>query len=117
MVSDEILLANTEYLPEENNTVCLVVDDNVKCNTKFNGNGKFNVKRHIQNLHPFLLKNAKPIEKEKQFNLKIKISVRNVIQACIEAVTIDGRPLCSLNDKGFSRLFNTVSISINLLPI
>lgn len=107
-VPDDFLQQYTEYNNLDNYTYCNVLIDGRKCNRKIHGTNKFNVKRHMRLVHPYLLLPQKSSEDEKKYNLKVTTTVRNLVQACIEQVTIDGRPLSALHDKGFSRLFDMV---------
>lgn len=107
-ITSNFLAEHTEYNRLTNYTHCNVLKDGVKCKSKFHGRNVFNVKRHMRTHHPYLLNNFPQVEDEKKYSLRVTTTVRNFVQACIEQVTIDGRPLVALHDNGFARLFDMV---------
>ena len=41
-------------------------------------------------------------------NVQVSISMRDIIDACVELVTVNGRPFSMLNDSGLRRILDPV---------
>lgn len=108
-----------------------IVDDNtkvkckvVKCYATLNKKRKSNLRQHLKRKHladpivsTYLNKNTyKPrikakIKKSgsaKKKNIKIKISRKIVVDACVEMVTKNGRPIIAINDSGFRAILDPI---------
>lgn len=46
-------------------------------------------------------------------DIKVKIDMNTIINACVELVTVNGRPYSMLNDTGFRKIIDHVLKGIN----
>ncbi|CAI6352854.1 unnamed protein product [Macrosiphum euphorbiae] len=99
------------------------------CTAKIKGNHSTNLRKHLASHHneqyEELLVNESKINKktngvskiiahQRLFNLneskhvKVSINEKTIIDACVDLVTINGRPFSMLNDTGFRRILDPV---------
>lgn len=50
-----------------------------------------------------------------QPNIKINIDSKTIIDACIELVTVNGRPYSLMDDTGFKKILNPILNGVNSL--
>lgn len=46
-------------------------------------------------------------------NVKVKINSQTIIDACVELITVNGRPYSMLNDTGFRKIIEPVLKGLN----
>lgn len=42
------------------------------------------------------------------FEIKVNITHKKIIDACVELVTVNGRPYSALDDSGFKKILNPI---------
>lgn len=76
---------------------CLVANCRKK---KLAGKQKFNLERHLTTMHNMKFVNHVPELPKREITLKIKMDPAMVYKAYVENLTVDGRPIVSVNDGG-----------------
>lgn len=61
-----------------------------------------NLKRHMERIHPDIDIVPKEINEKMCYEMKKRI----LLQACVEMVTVNGRPLLALDDSGFRKIID-----------
>lgn len=46
-------------------------------------------------------------------NIQISLDMKGIIDACVEIVTVNGRPFSALNDSGFCKILHPLLTGIN----
>lgn len=81
------------------------------------GKHSSNLLRHIQRKHKQIVKVLEPEIKKYQLDaacqengktVNVKLNKNDIIKACIELTTVNGRPYSLISDSGFRRLMNPV---------
>lgn len=88
------------YHSSEKKSECILKKNDKKCGATLHSNRPYNLKRHIERVHPDFA--AKIIVNECNLNL----SATYVLNCCVEMLTINGRPFACLADSGFLKLIN-----------
>lgn len=83
-----------------NKSECILMKNNKKCGSKINGCRAYNLKRHLKGVHSDFQANI--IEN----NYTLNLSSDYIHNACVEMVTINGRPFACLNDSGFLKIID-----------
>ena len=122
---DKIVNSFFQFNKDENKSVCQVEG----CTSKLSGQRTNNLKRHLTQIHKKDLSlEEKVANKQRKIEnspndskkipfVKIPVNCEIAIKACVRMVTTEGRPLCSMEDRGFRELveptFNAIGITIN----
>lgn len=103
-----------------------------KCNhcsihisSQHTGNMKSHLARAHEEVHKDILiaesvenKNKKPKtstgESDKPVKIVLSLSPQQVRDACVELCTINGRPLCSVEDSGFKKILDPICEALNI---
>ncbi|KAL5246377.1 hypothetical protein ACI65C_013785 [Semiaphis heraclei] len=116
-----------EYFSYDTNSKLSVCKD---CGGNVNGKHGTNLKKHLS-IHVDLFEEFKKLESKKNLqknnlkpnlkskahyrlfnfskpNVQVSISMKHIIDACVELVTVNGRPFSMLNDSGLRRILDPV---------
>lgn len=88
------------YDEEAKKSECILLKNNKKCGSTIKGCRPYNLKRHVRIVHRDFEANI--IENEHTLNL----SSEYIHNACVEMVTLNGRPFTCVNDSGFLKIIN-----------
>lgn len=78
----------------------------LKCSKILCGKSKANSERHLTTIHKMKFTNITPKLPKEEITLKIRMSPATVFRAYVQNLTLDGRPLASVNDSGMRMLIN-----------
>lgn len=79
-----------------------------KCGKRLCGKQKHNLKRHLSTIHNMKFPNITPTLSKNEIKLSIQLSAATVLRAYVRNVTLDGRPLASVNDGGMRMLVDPI---------
>lgn len=68
------------------------------------GKQKFNLERHLTTIHKMKFANIAPVLCKNEVTLKIQMSPAMLFRAYVQNLTLNGRPLASINDSGMRLL-------------
>lgn len=88
------------YHAEDKQSECILKKDGKKCGVKLNSYRPYNLKRHVELVHRDFC--ATIVTNKFEFN----ISATQVLNCCVEMLTVNGRPFTFLSDSGFVKLIN-----------
>jgi bifunctional polynucleotide phosphatase/kinase len=100
------------YNEEINLSKCNIADCNKSIKTNHNGN----LERHLQTCHKEIYENllksrmdSESAEKDKSVKkIKIEMDSSTLLNACVEMVTVNGRPFTSMSDSGFRKIIDPI---------
>lgn len=96
-----------EYFDFDENTkqsVCKVDG----CKKHISGNHLGNLARHLQTVHNIACIKKSQGNKEKACKVSISLEPKELVKACVEIVTVNGRPLRALEDSGFRKIIDPI---------
>lgn len=79
-----------------------------KCSKRLSGKSKANLERHLTTVHKMKFANSTPQLPKHEISLKIQMSPTTVFRAYVHNLTLDGRPLASVNDGGMRMLVDPI---------
>lgn len=79
-----------------------------RCSKILSGKSKANLERHLIAVHRMKFSNDTPKLPKDEITLKIRMSPALVFRAYVHSLTLDGRPLASVNDGGMRLLVNPI---------
>lgn len=88
------------YDEDKNKSECILMKNGKKCGTFLTSRRAYNLRRHVTTVHADFKANI--IEN----NCTLNLSSTYIHNACVEMVTVNGRPFASLTDSGFLKLIN-----------
>lgn len=78
----------------------------LKCSKTLSGKSKANLERHLTTIHRMKFTNITPKLPKEEITLKIRMGPATVFRAYVHNLTLDGRPLASVNDGGMRMLID-----------
>ncbi|XP_068172121.1 zinc finger BED domain-containing protein 4-like [Antennarius striatus] len=113
------------YDPATNKSICNIEG----CGAEIKGNHGGNLQRHIQRRHPDIFKNSstgvglkrtastgqKTLDEEvvkKPKVARVPINPEVLVDACLELVTVNGRPFSLMEDSGFRKIIDPLQQAI-----